>query len=175
MAGVRLQAPALKMMARAVVAACRAARAAVSLAGLLRPRRPRPVHRPRRRHRPVRRQARPVGYADLDPARRERPGQIVVPAGRRDPLPGRGVRRLPLPPPGRRYDRDHPRWPRTPIGQIAQALLDATARPLEYQTPAGEPIRIDLRQAIDEVLGRPADFTTLRAALAQDAGLFTTC
>ena len=58
-----------------------------------------------------------------------------------------------------------------PVGQIAQALLDATARPLEYETPTGEPIRIDLRQVIDEVLGRPADYTTLRAALAQDAGL----
>ena len=42
------------------------------------------------------------GYADPDPARRERPGQVLVPAGRRDPLPGRAVRRLPLPPPGRR-------------------------------------------------------------------------
>ena len=50
-----------------------------------------------------------------------------------------------------------------PVGQIAQALLDATGRPLEYETPAGEPIRIDLRQAIDEVLGAPADFATLRA------------
>jgi AAA ATPase domain len=58
-----------------------------------------------------------------------------------------------------------------PVGQIAQALLDATARPLEYQTPAGEPIRIDLRQAIDLVLGRPADYTSLRAALRQDASL----
>ncbi|HKI16959.1 MAG TPA: ATP-binding protein, partial [Isosphaeraceae bacterium] len=58
-----------------------------------------------------------------------------------------------------------------PIGQIAQAFLDATGRPLEYQTPSGEPIRIDLRQAIDEVLGRPADYTALRAALTQDAGL----
>ena len=61
-----------------------------------------------------------------------------------------------------------------PIGQIAQALLDATAQPLEYATPDGELIRINLRKPIDEVLGRPADYTTLRAALAQDAGLFST-
>jgi len=60
------------------------------------------------------------------------------------------------------------------VGQIAQALLDATARPLEYETPAGEPIRIDLRQAIDFVLGQPADYTTLRAALVQDATLLST-
>jgi hypothetical protein len=59
-----------------------------------------------------------------------------------------------------------------PIGQIAQALLDATGRTIEYQTPSGEPIRIELRQAIDDVLGRPADYTSLRAALTQDAGLF---
>src|SRR5262249_21926793 len=57
------------------------------------------------------------------------------------------------------------------VGQIAQALLEMTGRPLEYETPAGETIRIDLRQAIDEVLGRPADYTSLRTALAQDAGL----
>ena len=33
---------------------------------------------------------------------------------------------------------------------------------------------IDLRPTIDDVLGAPADFATLRAALAQDAGLFST-
>ena len=52
-----------------------------------------------------------------------------------------------------------------PVGQIAQALLDATVRPLEYETPSGEANRIDLRQAIDEVLGRPADYAALRARL----------
>ena len=114
--------------------------AAVPLAGLLRPGRPRPVHGPRRRHRPVRRDARPAGHADPGPAWRERHGQVVVPAGRGDPLPGGGVRRLPLPPPGRRFDRDHPAG-QGPGRQIAQALLDATATPLDYETPAGEPIR----------------------------------
>ena len=33
------------------------------------------------------------------------------------------------------------------IGQIAQALLDATATPLHYKTPDGEPITVDLRRA----------------------------
>jgi len=61
-----------------------------------------------------------------------------------------------------------------PVGQIAQALLDATGRPLEYETPAGEAIRIDLRQEIDSVLGQLAGYTALRAALAQDATLFST-
>ena len=60
------------------------------------------------------------------------------------------------------------------IGQIAQGLLDATAEPLEYATPDGELVQINLRKPIDEVLGRPADYPTLRAALARDASLFST-
>ena len=58
------------------------------------------------------------------------------------------------------------------IGQIAQGLLDATAEPLEYATPDGELVQINLRKPIDEVLGRPADYPTLRTALARDASLF---
>jgi tetratricopeptide (TPR) repeat protein len=60
------------------------------------------------------------------------------------------------------------------IGQIAQGLLDATAEPLEYATPDGEQVRINLREPINDVLGRPADYATLRSALAQDASLFST-
>ena len=51
------------------------------------------------------------------------------------------------------------------IGQIAQGLLDATAEPLEYATPDGELVQINLRKTIDEALGRPADYPTLRAEL----------
>jgi tetratricopeptide (TPR) repeat protein len=54
------------------------------------------------------------------------------------------------------------------VGQIAQALLDATARPLEYPTPEGDSITIDLRQPIDELLGAPADYASLRAAMTRD-------
>ncbi len=61
-----------------------------------------------------------------------------------------------------------------PIGQFAQALLDMTARPLDYPTPEGESIKINLRQAIDKLLGAPADFAKLRAALAKDSGFLST-
>ena len=50
-----------------------------------------------------------------------------------------------------------------PIGQIAQALLDATAQTLEYPTPAGESILIDLRQRDRSSLGATRPITpTLR-------------
>jgi tetratricopeptide (TPR) repeat protein len=58
------------------------------------------------------------------------------------------------------------------IGQIAQGLLDATAKPLAYETPDGELVQFNLRKLIDEVLERPADYLSLREALARDAGLF---
>jgi tetratricopeptide (TPR) repeat protein len=61
-----------------------------------------------------------------------------------------------------------------PIGQIAQALLDVTANPLLFQTPEGEPARVNLRCVVDELLGQAADFATLRDALARDAGFFST-
>lgn len=60
------------------------------------------------------------------------------------------------------------------IGQIAQGLLDATAEPLEYATPDEELIQINLRKTIDEALGRPADYPTLRAELARNTSLFST-
>ena len=60
-----------------------------------------------------------------------------------------------------------------PIGQIAHALLEVTARPLNYRSPDKQPIRdqpaADARRARS---GSKADFETLRAALAKDAGLF---
>jgi tetratricopeptide (TPR) repeat protein len=55
-----------------------------------------------------------------------------------------------------------------PVGQIAQALLDATARPLDYPTPEGDSNTINLRQTVDELLGAPADYASLRAALTRD-------
>jgi WD40 repeat protein len=59
------------------------------------------------------------------------------------------------------------------IGGLAQALLDATAAPLHYNTPVGEPLAADLRQVLDEVLGRPADHGSLRQALRCDACLLS--
>src|SRR5262249_36774135 len=56
-----------------------------------------------------------------------------------------------------------------PIGQLAQGLLEMTARALVYQTPDGEPLRINLRRPIDALLAPPADSATPRAALARDA------
>ncbi len=61
-----------------------------------------------------------------------------------------------------------------PIGQIAQGLLDATAERLEYATPDGESVQIDLRQPIDQALGGPADYPTLRAEMARDTRVFST-
>ena len=49
-----------------------------------------------------------------------------------------------------------------------------TAKSLVYQTPLGESTRINLRHTVDKTLGQPADFATLRDALAQDAALFAT-
>ena len=40
-----------------------------------------------------------------------------------------------------------------PVGRLAQALLDMTWRRLEYETPTGEPLVIDLRPVLDEALG----------------------
>ncbi len=61
-----------------------------------------------------------------------------------------------------------------PIGQIAQTLLDISERRLEYQTPVGEPIKINLRKVIEKTLGETPDFATLRSALAEDANFFPT-
>ena len=49
-----------------------------------------------------------------------------------------------------------------------------TAKSLVYQTPLGESTRINLRHTVEKTLGQPADFATLRDALARDAGLFAT-
>ncbi|HEX8201953.1 MAG TPA: ATP-binding protein, partial [Isosphaeraceae bacterium] len=57
------------------------------------------------------------------------------------------------------------------VGQLAQALLDATASSLRYQTPAGEPLVVNLLRVLNEALGAPADYATLRDALRRDAHL----
>jgi hypothetical protein len=56
-------------------------------------------------------------------------------------------------------------------GQLAKALGDFTATPLTYPTPLDEPVTVDLRRELEDVLGAPADFDTLRAALQADAPL----
>ena len=58
------------------------------------------------------------------------------------------------------------------IGEAAQTLLDATATTLRYDTPEGEPETVNLRRLLDEALGAPADFATLREALRRDSQLF---
>jgi tetratricopeptide (TPR) repeat protein len=58
-----------------------------------------------------------------------------------------------------------------PVGQIAQALLVAAEAPLRYETPDGEPLVVDLRAALDEALGAPADYAALREALRRDPQL----
>ena len=57
------------------------------------------------------------------------------------------------------------------VGQMAQALLDATTTTLHYDTPDGEPHTVNLRRVLDEALGTPADYATLRAALRRDVHL----
>ena len=57
------------------------------------------------------------------------------------------------------------------VGQLAQALLDATATLLRYDTPDGEPHTVNLRRVLDEVLGTTADYATLREALRHDVHL----
>ncbi len=57
------------------------------------------------------------------------------------------------------------------VGQLAQALLDATTTPRRYDTPDGEPHTVDLRRVLDEALGTTADYATLREALRRDVHL----
>lgn len=57
------------------------------------------------------------------------------------------------------------------LGQLAQVLLDATAIPLRYETPDGERLAVDLRRVLDDALGTPADYATLREALRRDVHL----
>ena len=57
------------------------------------------------------------------------------------------------------------------VGQLAQALLDATATSLRYDTPDGEPHTVNLRRVLDEVLGTTADYAKLRQALRRDVHL----
>ena len=57
------------------------------------------------------------------------------------------------------------------VGQLAQALLDATATLLRYDTPDGEPHTVNLRRVLDEALGTTADYATLREALRRDVHL----
>jgi formylglycine-generating enzyme required for sulfatase activity len=57
------------------------------------------------------------------------------------------------------------------VGQLAQALLDATETALRYDTPAGEAHTVNLRRVLDEALGTPADYATLREALRRDPHL----
>ncbi len=58
------------------------------------------------------------------------------------------------------------------IGGAAEAMLDATSRMLEYKTPEGEQVTVNLRLLIDEALGAPAEFATLREALLRESRLF---
>ncbi|HMD61860.1 MAG TPA: ATP-binding protein, partial [Opitutaceae bacterium] len=58
------------------------------------------------------------------------------------------------------------------VGEAAQNLLDATARTLRYDTPEGEQEMVNLRLLIDQAVGAPADFATLREALRRDSQLF---
>jgi tetratricopeptide (TPR) repeat protein len=57
--------------------------------------------------------------------------------------------------------------------RLAQGLLDMTAAPLEYVTPAGELLHIDLRAQFDAALGRSTDAMLLREALLEDDSLLT--
>jgi len=57
------------------------------------------------------------------------------------------------------------------VGGAAQNLLDATARTLRYDTPEGEQEMVNLRLLIDQAVGAPADFATLREALRRDSQL----
>jgi hypothetical protein len=58
------------------------------------------------------------------------------------------------------------------IGGAAQHMLDATAKTLCYKTPEGEQETVNLRALLDEAIGAPADFATLREALRRDPQLF---
>ena len=58
------------------------------------------------------------------------------------------------------------------IGGAAEAMLDATAKLLHYETPDGERETVNVRLLVDEALGAPADFATLREALRGDTQLF---
>ena len=58
------------------------------------------------------------------------------------------------------------------IGGAAQHLLEATAKPVHYQTPDGEQETLNLRPLVDEAVGAAADFATLREALRRDSQLF---
>ena len=57
------------------------------------------------------------------------------------------------------------------VGQLAQALLDATDSPLLYDTPDGGLLTVDLRRVLYESLGMTADYATLREALRRDVHL----
>jgi hypothetical protein len=63
------------------------------------------------------------------------------------------------------------------VGQVAQTLLDAVETPLEYESPAGETLTVDLRPVLDDILGTHADHAALRQALRHDpqllAGILT--
>ena len=54
---------------------------------------------------------------------------------------------------------------------MAQALLEASATPLRFDTPDGEPHTVDLRSVLDEALKTSADYVTLRNALRGDTNL----
>ena len=57
------------------------------------------------------------------------------------------------------------------VGQLAQALLEASATPLRFDTPDGEPHTVNLRSVLDEALKTSADYVTLRNALRGDTNL----
>jgi Tetratricopeptide repeat/AAA ATPase domain/Bacterial tandem repeat domain 1 len=57
------------------------------------------------------------------------------------------------------------------VGQLAQALLDASEASLRYYTPDGEEVRVNLRQMLDKALGTTAEIATLRAAMDRDPDL----
>jgi hypothetical protein len=54
------------------------------------------------------------------------------------------------------------------VGQLTQGLLDASAKPLSFDTPNGESLTVDLRSVLDEAIGTAADYTTLRESLGGD-------
>ena len=170
--GVALQAPKRRTVARVEARAAGAARATLSVAGPLRTRRPRPVHRSRRRYRPVCRPSRPVRYADPDPARRERAGQVLVPAGRGDPLPGRELRRLSVPPQGGRWHRDYPghQGPDRPDRPCPPRSVGAAAE-LPVAGRRGRSASTSGRRSTAPSGARPIS-RRCAAALAKDAGLF---
>ncbi len=58
------------------------------------------------------------------------------------------------------------------LGMAAENLLDATARTLHFDTPQGEQETVNLRLVLDDAVGAPADFDTLREALRRDSQLF---